>query len=77
MSKKIHVKNAFWAFNKKRGWWFLSDCYGPAIQLEGREYIKTPTGLVLVNVKYCTEGGTQHTYDESSTCFDCGTTNPA
>ena len=23
-------------------------------------------------MKYCTDGGTAHTYDETSTCFDCG-----
>jgi len=23
-------------------------------------------------MKYCTDGGTCHTYDETNTCFDCG-----
>ncbi len=23
-------------------------------------------------MKYCTAGGSVHTYDESDTCFDCG-----
>jgi len=23
-------------------------------------------------MKYCTEGGNHHTYDETNTCFDCG-----
>ena len=51
MQSRILIKKAFWAFNKKKGHWFKSDCYAKIIGTDkhGRLICKCPNVTILVN----------------------------